>query len=437
MKFEEICEMREQDRISIEEAATLLGMSERNLRRYVKRYEEEGIDGLADKRLGKAAHNCAPVDEVIALSELYSTKYREYNCLHFYEKYRDYHAGSRSYSWVKKTLQELELVPINKKRGPHRCKRPRRPMKGMMLHQDASTHLWVPGHYWDLVVTMDDADSEIYSAFFVEQEGTWSSLRGVAEVIETHGLFCSFYSDRGSHYWTTPKEGGKVDKHNLTQFGRALKQLNIEMIAAYSPEARGRSERMFRTLQGRLPQELKSAGITEMSDANQFLKDTFIPELNRRLKVKPQETESAFVRFDKNVININEVLCLHEQRTVNKDNTISYKGKKWQIPKDPIRYSYAKAKVEVREYKDGSVSIFHGPRELVRFNAEPPEPMRKPQKEMMLFGQPLTVWTTPSDQPAPYGSYGKVDGQHVVLPTTFPQSQVCRPQGTEAQQQVV
>lgn len=177
---------------------------------------------------------------------------------------------------------------------------------------------------------------------------------------------------------------------------------------------------MFRALKGRLPQERKSAGITKMSDTSQFVKDTFIPELNRRLKVKSQETETVFVRFDKNVINVDETLCLHEQRTVNKDNTISYKDKKWQIPKDPARYSYARAKVEVREYKDVSVSIYHGPPELVRFKAEPPAPTARLQQEIKLFGQPLTVWTTPWDQSAPYGTNGKVDGQDVVLPTTLP-----------------
>ena len=218
---------------------------------------------------------------------------------------------------------------------------------------------------------MDDASSEIYSAFFVEQEGTWSSFQGVKEVIDKHGLFCSFYSDRGSHYWTTDSAGGKVNKQSLTQFGRALQQLGIEMIAAYSPEARGRSERMFRTLQGRLPLELKSAGIRTLEDANRFLKHRFLPEFNQRFQVAPSLTDSAFVPWQPGgPLKLEDILCLQSQRTVNNDNTVSYRGQVWQIPGDRERCSYRKAKVRVNEYLDGGVAIFHGPRKLVEFGGE-------------------------------------------------------------------
>lgn len=256
-----------------------------------------------------------------------------------------------------------------KKRGKHRRKRQREPMKGMMLHQDGSTHQWIEEAVWDLIITLDDADTEIYSGFFVEEEGTWSSFEGVKEVILEHGLFSSFYTDRGSHYWTTNTAGDKVNKQQLTQFGRAMQQLNIQMIPAYSPEARGRSERMFGTLQKRLPQELKLAGIKDIDAANKFLKEKFIPEFNRRFKIKPQEAESAFVPWVNANMNLDDILCLHEQRTVNKDNTVSYQGKSLQIPKDPRRYSFAKTKVTVHEYQDGSMAIFHGPKCLGRFDA--------------------------------------------------------------------
>ncbi|MCP3683315.1 MAG: ISNCY family transposase, partial [bacterium] len=295
MKFEEVYELRNENRVTVEEAARMLSMSERNLRRYIERYEEEGIDGLNDKRLAKAAHNAAPVDEVIRLTELYDARYKDYSPSHFYDKYRQHHGGSRSYNWVRLTLQRQGLVNKSKKKGAHRRKRPRQPMPGMMIHQDASTHQWIEGIHCDLVVTMDDATSEIYSAFFVEQEGTWSSFRGVKEVIESKGIFASFYSDRGTHYWTTDKAGGKVNKAIPTQFGRAMKHLGIEMIAAYSPEARGRSERMFGTLQDRLPKELKSAGITTMDDANRFLKQVFLPEFNERFCVTAQVAQSVFI----------------------------------------------------------------------------------------------------------------------------------------------
>ena len=237
----------------------------------------------------------------------------------------------------------------------------------MMLHQDGSTHEWVAGQWWDLIVTMDDATSRTYSAFFVKEEGTMSTFRGLSEVISTVGLFCSLYTDRGSHYWHTPDAGGKVDKDNPTQVGRALAQLGIELIAAYSPEARGRSERMFGTLQKRLPQELRLAGITTMDAANRFLKETFLPEHNQRFAIAPEEPGSAFVPFAGNLDNI---LCIQEDRTVGNDNTLRYKGLVLQIPEDRHRHHYVKAKVRVHEYTDGHLAVFHGPRRLAAYGAD-------------------------------------------------------------------
>lgn len=370
MRFEEIYQQRIEKRLSMEEAAKLLGVCPRTVRRWTRRYEEEGIEGLADKRLERAAHNSAPVDEVSRLLNLFETRYRDFNVSHFYDKYRLEHQGHRSYTWVKSCLQEAGLAKKAKKRGQHRRQRPRQPMKGMMLHQDGSTHAWVEKEYWDLIVTLDDADSEIYSAFFEPEEGTWSSFRGVKEVVVTHGLFCSLYTDRGSHYWHTPEASGKVNKERLTQFGRAMQQLGIEMIAAYSPEARGRSERMFGTLQNRLPQELKLAGIKDMDKANQFLKEKFIPQFNERFRVKPLSTESAFIPYVNAHRGLDDILCLQEQRTVNKDNTVSYCNRTLQIQQDPTRFSFAKTKVNIHEYSDGTLAIFHGPRCLGRYDSQ-------------------------------------------------------------------
>ena len=253
MRFKEVYEQRAHKCLTIEQAADLLGVHERTFRRWSNRYEEAGAEGLVDQRLEKVAHNAAPVDEVMALVSLYETHYSDWNVNHFYDRYKDYHEGTRCYTWVKTQLQAQGLVEKAKRRGKHRRKRPRKPMIGMMIHQDGSTHQWTPEEYWDLIVTMDDANGHILSAFFVEEEGTWSSLRGVEEVIAKYGLFCSLYVDRGSHYFHTPKAGSKVDKDNPTQFGRALNQLGIDLIPAYSPEARGRSERLFGTLQGPSP----------------------------------------------------------------------------------------------------------------------------------------------------------------------------------------
>jgi len=368
MRFEELYELRTQKRLTVTEAAELLGVHERTFRRWSRRYEDQGEEGLGDKRLDKVAYNAAPVDEVVQVLNLFQTSYPNFNVSHFYDMYRFKHEGKRSYSWVKRTLQDAGIIKKSKKKGGHRKKRDRRPVKGMMIHQDGSTHEWVEGKIWDLIVTMDDADNEIYSAFFVEEEGTFSSFQGVKEVIEKHGLFCSLYTDRGTHYWHTPKAGGKVDKAHLTQFRRAMTQLGIDMIAAYSPEARGRSERMFKTFQERLPKELKLAGITDMISANQFLKETFLPLFNKRFKVIPAEAESAFIPWKLQSLELDDILCYQEERVVKKDNTISYKGELLQIPRNNHRYSYQKAVVRVHHYIDDTMAIFYGHRCLGRYD---------------------------------------------------------------------
>ncbi|MDQ7011708.1 MAG: ISNCY family transposase [Mariprofundaceae bacterium] len=274
MRFEEAYDGWYRGYLTQAEAGELLGLSERSFRRYLRRYREEGEAGLPDRRLTQASNRCAPVDEVLALCDLYSGRYSGWHVKHFYSFYRREHAGRRSYTWVKNKLQERGLVKKAKGRGKHRRRRERKPMEGMMLHQDGSTHEWVPGCKWDLIITLDDATSRHYSMFFVDEEGTDSSFRGMREVIGCCGLPCSLYTDRGSHYWHTPKAGGPVDKVNLTQFGQAMKHLGIEMIPAYSPEARGRCERMFDTHQKRLPRELALHGITMMEAANRYLPGT-------------------------------------------------------------------------------------------------------------------------------------------------------------------
>ena len=246
MRFEEAYEGWNAGRLTQAAAGQMLGMCERSFRRYLSRYEADGLDGLIDRRLDLVSNRRAPVDEVMALTERYRSRHSGWNVKHFHGWYRR-SGGARSYTWVKKHLQQAKLVPKAEKRGAHRKRRERSALPGMMIHQDGSTHEWVAGHKWDLIVTMDDATSKHYSMFFVEEEGTASSFAGVQEVIAARGLFSSFYSDRGSHYWLTPNAGGKVDREQLTQFGRAMKQLRIDMIAAYSPEARGRSERAFGT----------------------------------------------------------------------------------------------------------------------------------------------------------------------------------------------
>ena len=241
-------------------------------------------------------------------------------------------------------------------------------MRGMMLHQDGSTHEWVPGKYWDLIITLDDATSEHYSMFFVEEEGTASSFRAMQEVITTQGLPSSLYTDRGSHYWHTPTAGGKVDKTQLTQFGRTMKHLGIEMIPAYSPEARGRCERMFATHQNRLPKELAARGITTIDEANRYLRAHYLPAFNQEFAVKPAVEGSAFVPFIGP--DLEDILCEQYERTVGKDNCVRFEGKVLQLPKSPCRAHYIKARVRVHRYPDGSLAIFHGPRKIASYTSE-------------------------------------------------------------------
>ena len=295
MVFEDAYSMWSEKRLTQEQAAGLLGVSARTFRRWTERYGEDGIEGLRDRRVSRASHRAAPVDEVMALVDRYEADHDGWYVRHFYGFYRD-RGGTRSYSWVKNKLQEHGKVERGRGRGRHRKRREPAPVPGMLLHQDASTHEWVPGEWWDLVVTMDDATNEHHSMFPCDEEGTRSSFLGIRETVEARGLFCSLYTDRASHYWTTPDAGGKVDRANLTQFGRALvTELGIEMIPAYSPEARGRSERAFRTHQGRLPRELALAGIRDMVSANRYIREVYLPRFNREFARAPREEGSAFV----------------------------------------------------------------------------------------------------------------------------------------------
>ena len=370
MKFEAVLGRWRRRELDQMEAAEILGMTERTFRRWYRRYEEDGTEGLADRRLGKPSAKRVPEGWADRVEGLYRERYLGFNARHFWEHLVKDHGFPYSYSWAKTFLHRRQLVPLTARKGPHRKKRARRPLIGMMLHQDGSRHRWIPGLAadLDLIVTMDDADSRIYSAFLVEEEGTMSSLRGLREVIERHGLFCALYTDRGSHYFETPQAGGKVDKDRPTQVGRALAQLGIEHIAAYSPEARGRSERMFATLQDRLPKELTLAGITTSAAANRFLDEVYLPAHNARFAVKPEAAGSAFVPDRAGAWR--DILCVQEERTVGNDNTVRYHRRVLQLPPSPLRPHFVRAKVRVHHYPDDSLAVFHGPRCLARYAAD-------------------------------------------------------------------
>jgi transposase len=356
-------------RLSCVEAAEVLGMSERHFRRLRDRYEAQGAEGLVDRRLGRASARRVAVDRIAWVLEQYRTRYWDFTAKHFHERLVADHGFAYGYTWTKRVLQEAGLVKRAKRRGAHRKRRPRRPLAGMMLFQDGSPHRWLPGldRALELVATMDDATSEVYSAFLVDEEGTMSSFRGLGETIEGKGLFCSLYTDRASHYFHTPKASGPVDKGRLTQVGRALHQLGIEHIPSYSPQARGRMERLFGTLQKRLPQELRLAGITTVEAANRHLREVFLPAFNARFAVPAAAPGTAFVPLLG--FPLVEVLCRQTACRVQNDNTVRYKGMVLQIPEHAHRRHFVRAMVRVHEYPDGSLAVFHGPRRLGRYDA--------------------------------------------------------------------
>ena len=369
LRFEEALERYRKRRLTADEAGEMLGMSGRNFRRMVVRYDEEGVEGLRDRRLGRPSPRRAPAGELTRMQILYQERYRDFTVKHFHEQLQKRHDYKLGYTVTRLALQASGLAAKTKRRGTHRKKRERRPLPGMLLFQDGSTHRWIAGldHDLDLVVTLDDATGAIYSAILVAQEGTMSSFLGLSQTIAEKGLFRAFYTDRGSHYFFTPRAGGKVDKSKLTQVGRALGQLGITHIPSYSPEARGRMERVFGTLQSRLPPELRLAEIATVEAANRYLKTHFVPDYNARFAVPATEEGSAFIAYAGRPLE--DVLCIQESRQVGRDNCVNWNGVTLQIPPQRHRHHYVKATVRVHGYPDGRLAIFDGPSCLARFDA--------------------------------------------------------------------
>jgi hypothetical protein len=422
-KFANVLKRWEHKELSAQEAGELLGCSERQFRRWRRRYEEEGDGGLADRRLGRASVRRVPVDRIIWMIGEYRTRHMGWNVKHFHEYLRQQYGFEWGYTWTKRQLQTAGVVDRAKRRGAHRRKRERKPCVGMMLHQDASPFAWLEGAPpFDLVVTMDDATSEIYSAFLVEEEGTVSTFRALLEVFTARGLPSSLYTDRGSHYFFTPKAGEAVDKEQLTQVGRALAHLGIEHIPAYSAQARGRSERMFGTLQGRLPQELALAGINDIAEANRYIRQVYMPLHNAQFAKPPQiAEESGFVAVT-DPASLADILCIEQERVVARDNTVAYEGRTLQLPQSPARAHYVKARVKVHEHPDGTLAVFYGPRCLARYRAQ--------------GEQIVSVPTTPSVTPCSPPSRRGLASAELVASTRRRPSLTAAPRGVTQPGQV-
>jgi len=383
MKLQDVMLRAMAKRITWFQAAEILGISCRQMQRWKTRFRLEGYEGLFDRRRGIPSPKRVPLKTVEEVLRLYQEQYFDFNVRHFHEKLSSEHNIQLSYTWVKQALQGAGLVKTRRKRGKHRKRRPRRPLPGMMLHIDGSQHRWFNDDRWyDLLVLMDDATSEIYYAQLVEQESTRTVMTGLRAVIEQKGLFCALYSDRASHFFLTPKTGEPVDHNRVTQVGRALRELGIHLIPAYSPQARGRSERGFGTWQGRLPQELRLRGLTTIDGANQFLRAHYISEFNQRFMVKAAERGTAFVPLKRKDLDL--VFSLQHERVVARDNTVSFAQRSWQLERTKLRGTLAGCRVVVHEHLDDTLSITFGPHVVGRYQTEAVEmtPLRKATKNV-------------------------------------------------------
>jgi transposase len=384
MKVQEVILRAMAKKISWWQAAEILGISERTMRRWKFGYETHGFRALYDKRKGKPSWRKTPTAEVERVMALYREHYADLNVVHFHEKLAEEHGIHWSYTWVKNVLQDAGLVKKIRCRRKHLKRRPRKPLSGMMLHIDGSHHRWFQDDRWyDLIVILDDATSEIYYAQLVEDEATRSVMAALRHVVESQGWFATIYSDRAGHFFQTPKAGGPVDTRQLTQVGRAMKELGIRMIPAYSPQARGRSERSFGTWQGRLPQELRLRQIKTLEAANQFLREAYIAEFNRKFARPAAQTGTAFVPLKRQ--DLDRVFSVQHERVVNKDNTVRWANHFLQIEPTLLRSTMADLEVTVYEHLDGTLTIGYGPHTLGGYSAEGeplvPTPTRRPTRD--------------------------------------------------------
>lgn len=371
MRVQEVMLRAMSGELSWLKAADILGMSPRTMRRWHWRLRTQGYDGLLDRRRGLPSPRRAPVKELQRILRLYRDKYSGFNVRHFHDTLVRDHGVTLSYSFVKQALQQAGLVRKRRPRGRHFRRRPPRPCFGEMLHLDGSEHAWLPGDPSSrptLVAVLDDATSRLLYAQLFPGESTRAVMTALRSVFQAHGLPMALYTDRAGWAAHTPKTGGPVDKSKLTQVGRALKRLGVEHILAYSPQARGRGERLNATLQDRLVNELRVARLRIPEAANRYLRERFIPHFNERFARSPADPASAFVPLG--TTDLDQILCHEEQRTVSKDNTVVLHHLRLQLEKIPGRRTCAGLSVLVRRHLDGKHSIWYGGRRLGTYDAQ-------------------------------------------------------------------
>jgi transposase len=353
------------------QAAEILGMSPRSIRRWRLRMDRHGYAGLIDMRRGIPSPRRAAVEEIERIVGLYRDKYRGYNARHFYQTVKREHGVRLSYTYVRQLLQGAGLMKKGQARGRHRRRRERRPRFGEMLHLDGSRHVWlalVPDEKQTLIQVVDDATSRLLYAQLWSGETTRAVMTAMREVVRQHGIPESFYTDRAGWAFETPKAGGNVSKTHLTQAGQALARLGIEHIPSYSPQARGRSERMNRTLQDRLVNELRAAGVTTPEAANDYLRERYLPTHNEEFAQEPADPTSAFVELGD--VDLDEIFFEEVVHKIGKDNTVGFDGVLLQIEKQPGRRTCAGLAVQVRRHLDGGYTIRRGTQLLGGYDDE-------------------------------------------------------------------
>ena len=370
MKVQEVIVRALDSKLTWLQAADILGRSPRSIRRLRWRLEHFGYDGLFDRRRQTPSPKRAPVAEVRRLLALYREHYQGFNVRHFHRLARRQHGLTFCYAFVKKALQAAGLVAKQRARGRHRRRREPRPCVGELLHLDGSRHRWlalVPERWFTLLVVVDDATTQILYAQLCEGgESALAIMTALRTVLERHGLPMALYTDRAHWAVHTPTAGGPPDRRHLTQVGRALARLGIEHILGYSPQARGRSERVNRTLQGRLVNELRVTGITTLAAANRYLRDRFLPEFNEEFARLPADPASAFVPLGR--VDLDQILCLEHERVVGRDNVVTADRLPLQVAKQPGRRTCAGLRVLVRRHLSGHHSVWYGSRCLGRYD---------------------------------------------------------------------
>src|SRR5262245_24218714 len=391
MKFGDVMLQAISGKLTWIQAAEVLGVSARTMRRWRVRYERYGVNGLHDRRRRRSTQR-VPEAELKSWFVLYRRRYAGFNVRHFYSRLRRQHDCQWSYSVVLRALQGAGLVKRLRPRGRHFLRREPRACFGELLHIDGSRHRWLlhcPDQWWCLISVVDDATKSLLYARLVEAEGTHPILAALAAVVRQHGIPQALYSDRASWAARTPKRGEPIDRSLKTQVQRALERLGVEHIVAYSPQARGRSERVNRTLQDRLVKELAAAGVRSLERANRYLEQVFVPAYNEEFARRAADSQSGFAPLG--AVDLDAIFCHEELRTVQHDNTVTLEGVRLQITKQPGRATCAGLQVLARRHLDGTHTVWWGPKLLGRYSAQGRPLSREPIVHKATSGAPVVA----------------------------------------------